>query len=85
MIKCNRCSNTINTNDSDPLIINYHFGYGSRHDLDRLKATLCCACADEVTERLIDECVINPLTEYDPRMNDIIDLYAAQLKIVSER
>ena len=44
----------------------YYIGYGSRHDLEHVKARFCCDCFDRILDRLVEECKTSPIVgEYE--------------------
>lgn len=35
-------------------------GYGSKHDGEYIELDLCCKCFDEVMDKILPKCAINP-------------------------
>lgn len=58
---CNMCGKDIeHYNDFE---INYEFGYVSHNDGDYLNLDLCGVCLDKLTQWLVDNCKISPISE----------------------
>jgi hypothetical protein len=58
---CNMCGNNIESyNDFE---IKYEYGYESCHDGHHLELDLCGTCLDKLTQYLIDNCKINPVSK----------------------
>lgn len=58
---CNMCGKEIESYNE--FNINYQFGYESLHDGENLNLDLCGECLDKITQYLLDNCKISPLTE----------------------
>lgn len=41
----------------------HFFGYGSAHDMHRIRLNLCCKCFDKVVDWMLPQCKHNPLSE----------------------
>ena len=39
-------------------------GYGSTHDLERVRLNLCCDCFDKILDWVLPQCKINPITNW---------------------
>lgn len=65
MLKCTQCGKPIKkaVDVEPPLVIKHSFGYSSKRDLEKLDATLCVNCTEDLTQHLISKCVINPIIE----------------------
>ena len=62
---CNMCGNTFDYWDHEQNIsFDHYIGYGSSHDMHRIKLNLCCKCFDKVVDFIIPQCKHNPMTEY---------------------
>ena len=65
MIKriCNMCGKDFGVPDIQNGfgIFTDKIGYGSKYDGDQLSLDLCCEC----TDKIIDMCKVNPITEYE--------------------
>jgi len=58
---CNKCGKEIeNYNDFG---LNYEFGYESCNDGKHINLDLCGKCLDELTQWLVQNCMINPVSE----------------------
>lgn len=66
-LRCNMCGRILTEYDiQENFGFDYHVGYGSRHDLEIIKARFCCDCFDDLLDSLIQKCKINPVVgEYD--------------------
>ena len=53
---CNMCGKSFDEWD-------YHIGYDSKYDLNRLRLNLCIECFDKVLDFIKPQCKINPLVE----------------------
>ena len=64
---CNMCGKALTEYDAQENFgFDYHIGYGSRHDMEIVKARFCCDCFDDLLDSLIHKCKINPVVgEYD--------------------
>ena len=59
---CNKCGKELDEWDvQEDFSIFRHLGYGTRHDGETLLLQMCCECMD----KLIDECEVSPITEYN--------------------
>lgn len=59
---CNLCGKNFDFWDEQGNFSIYtRIGYGSKYDDEQLKLDLCCECMD----KLIDLCVISPVSEHD--------------------
>ena len=62
---CHMCGSTFKFWDHEENISFDHFiGYGSSHDMHRVRINLCCACFDKVLDWVLPQCKNNPMTEY---------------------
>ena len=62
---CNMCGNTFKFWDHEENISFDHFiGYGSAHDMHRIRLNLCCKCFDKVIDWMLPQCEHNPMSEY---------------------
>lgn len=61
---CNKCGQAVD--EYEVISFSHAYGYFSKFDLSQLKLTLCISCLDKLTDKLIQECNINPLIEYKP-------------------
>lgn len=64
MCKCNMCGHEVPEHEEAKF--KYQFGYFSKRDLDSLWLVLCPECLDKLADKLIRECKINPVEEYEP-------------------
>ena len=66
--RCNLCGKPLDEWDvNENFGFEYYVGYGSKYDLDHVKARFCCDCFDKLLDELIDRCKINPVIgEYYP-------------------
>lgn len=64
---CNMCGRPLTKWDiQENFGFDYHIGYGSRHDMEIIKARFCCDCFDDLLDMLIYKCKINPVVgNYD--------------------
>ena len=61
-ITCTMCGKTLDDWDRQQGFgFDYHIGYGSRHDLERVHARFCCDCFDALLDELIQRCKHNPV------------------------
>lgn len=59
--RCNMCGKPLDFWDKqEDFSLERHFGYGTIYDTEYLNLHLCCQCM----ERIIGECVINPVSEH---------------------
>lgn len=59
-ITCNKCGKKFDVWDSqEDFSLHRKLGYGTKYDGETLDIDLCCECMD----KLIDECVISPLSD----------------------
>lgn len=59
-ITCNKCGKKFDFWDAqENFSINARLGYGTKYDGSDLELDLCCDCM----EKLIDECVISPISD----------------------
>ena len=59
-IVCNKCGKELDLWDTqENFYIERSLGYGTKYDGDKLKIHLCCDCM----EKLIDECVVSPISD----------------------
>ena len=62
---CNMCGNTFKFWDHEENISFDHLiGYGSAHDMHRIRLNLCCKCFDKVIDLITPQCKHNPISEY---------------------
>ena len=62
---CNMCGKVFDEWDyQENFCFDYHIGYGSKYDLNRLKLNLCIDCFDKVLDFILPQCKTNPLEEY---------------------
>ena len=62
---CNMCGKTFDIWDSQENFSFDHFiGFGSTHDLHRIRLNLCCRCFDKVIDWMLPQCKYNPMSEY---------------------
>lgn len=62
--KCTMCSNVFDNWDyQENFCLDYHIGYGSKYDCNRLKLNLCIDCFDKVLDFILPKCKTNPLSE----------------------
>lgn len=63
---CNMCGRDFDFWDTNEnFCFDAHVGYGSSHDLRRIRLNLCCDCFDKVIDWILPQCKIDPMTEYD--------------------
>ncbi len=65
--KCTMCGKAL---DEIDLMGDYHFvrdvGFGSKYDLTRLEARLCCGCFDKTVDWVAAHSAVHPVVkEYD--------------------
>jgi len=61
-ILCNRCGKPLNQFDlNEGFGFEYHVGYGSKHDLEHVKARFCCRCFDKMIDEAIKTFAISPV------------------------
>lgn len=59
-ITCNKCGKKFDIWDTqEGFSINKRMGYGTKYDGEYLELDLCCNCM----EKLIDECIISPVSD----------------------
>ena len=65
---CTMCGKPLNDMDKQENFgFNYHVGYGSKHDLEHIKARFCCHCFDKILDHIIDNSIHSPVIgEYAP-------------------
>lgn len=64
---CNHCGQKLDEIDACNLgELRIHFYYGSKRDGDTMKISLCSRCYDELADRFIDECMIDPVFVEEP-------------------
>ena len=68
MCKCNMCGHEVPAHEES--IFQYKFGYFSKRDLDTLRLILCPICLDKLTDKLIEDCKINPVKEYESPVSE---------------
>ena len=57
---CNRCGKKFNIwDEQENFSISRALGYGTKYDGSTLDFNLCCECM----EKLIDECLISPISD----------------------
>ena len=62
---CNMCGKTFDFWDHEEnASFDHIIGYGSSHDMHRIKLNLCCNCFDKVLDWILPQCKHNPLSEY---------------------
>jgi hypothetical protein len=62
---CNMCGKTFDIWDNqENFSFDHCIGYGSTHDLHRIKIDLCCQCFDKVVDWILPQCKHNPMSEY---------------------
>ena len=59
---CNYCGNEFSTYKIEKF--KYVYGYYSKRDLDMLDLKICVECLDKLTDKLINECKVNPVLEW---------------------
>lgn len=63
--RCNMCGKTFNFWDNqENFCLDQRVGFGSSHDMHRIKLNLCCNCFDKVLDWILPQCKHNPLSEY---------------------
>lgn len=63
---CNMCGKTFDFWDHEEnASFDHIIGYGSSHDMHRIKLNLCCNCFDKVLDWILPKCKHNPLSEYN--------------------
>lgn len=74
IVMCNQCGKIINKNQT--FKFTYIYGYFSKRDMDVLKLNLCDYCLDELTDKLVSECQVNPIIEWtgDPERPYLIPI-----------
>ena len=61
---CNVCAKEFDVWDrQEDFGFHYRVGYGSKYDGDKIDLDLCCRCFDDVFEKILPKCKINPLAE----------------------
>lgn len=61
---CNMCAKVFDKWDyQENFCFDYHIGYGSKYDLNRLKLNLCIDCFDKVLDFILPQRKTNPLNE----------------------
>ena len=68
MNKCNCCGKEIQEHEAETF--KYQYGYLSKRDMDLLNLTLCPDCVDIWTDKLIEECKVNPVIEWTGDSDD---------------
>lgn len=64
--RCNVCGKAFDLWDNqEDFGFDYHIGYGSRHDMERIQLHLCCDCFDKTLDWLLPQCKINPMSSYN--------------------
>lgn len=59
--KCTMCGKTLDELDvQEHFGFDYYIGYGSRYDLEHVKAQFCCNCFDNLLEELESRCKTSP-------------------------
>lgn len=59
---CNRCGKPLNELDlKEKFGFEYCVGYGSKHDLEHVKARFCCSCFDEMLDQAVQNFQISPI------------------------
>lgn len=63
---CHMCGKIFDEWDyRENFCFDYHIGYGSKYNINRLKLNLCIDCFDKVLDFILPQCKTNPLKEYD--------------------
>lgn len=74
MEKCTMCGNLLDEWDlRQPFEFNHVIGYGSVHDLERIRFRLCCNCFDMLMDHMIPLCRENPVAEQNVGFLDTVD------------
>lgn len=72
--RCTMCGKTLDEWDmQQPFGFDHVIGYGSVHDLERIRFRLCCGCFDKAMDRFIPLCKENPVIEEDVGFLDTAD------------
>ncbi|MBR3741714.1 MAG: hypothetical protein IKN04_14880 [Clostridia bacterium] len=51
---CNMCGKPFDMwDDQENFGFDYYVGYGSKHDLEHIRANFCCACFDNILDQLV--------------------------------
>ena len=62
---CNMCGKTFDFWDNqEKFCFEHYIGYGSKHDLERIRLNLCCDCFDKVINWILPQCKHDPMSEY---------------------
>ena len=52
--------------DEENFCFDHYFGYGSKHDMEHIKANFCCDCFDEILDQIVPQLKIPlEIEEYD--------------------
>lgn len=63
---CNVCGKEFGMFDKqENLGLHTHFGYGTKFDGDRIELDICCNCFENLMDKFIPMCKINPIIERD--------------------
>lgn len=65
---CNCCGRKVENHKAERF--QFQYGYFSKRDMDILDLTLCNDCLDKLTDRLIQECQVNPVKEWTGDSDD---------------
>ena len=64
--KCSMCGKELDFFDKqENFHFKHYFGYGSKHDLEKIDIILCCDCMDLVLDKILPMFKENPLEDYD--------------------
>lgn len=64
-IRCNICGKAFDSYDyHHDLCFDKCMGFGSVHDLERIRLNLCCDCFDKVLDRVLPQCKIDPISDW---------------------
>lgn len=59
---CNRCGRLMDNFDvQNDFGFEYFVGYGSKHDMEHVRARFCCECFDEMLDKAIHTFKISPV------------------------
>lgn len=62
LLKCNCCGKEFK--NFELAKFRYIYGYLSKRDMDMLDLKLCVECFDNLTDKLVKECKVNPVLEW---------------------
>lgn len=62
LVRCNRCGKPLDELDyQENFGFEHYIGYGSKHDLEHVKARFCCDCFDEMLDQAVRDFKISPI------------------------